>query len=66
MKNMALSVSGIIFLIVAVAHYLRYHFDIAIIIGGNHVIPLDASLYGAIISLILAIWMFLAAVMRHR
>jgi hypothetical protein len=44
MKNMALSVSGIIFLIVVVAHYLRYHFNIAIVIGGNHVIPIDASL----------------------
>ena len=64
MKNMALSVSGIIFLIVAVAHYLRYHFNIAIIIGGNHIIPLDVSFYGAIISLILAIWLFLAAVLR--
>ena len=65
MKNTALYVSGMIFLVVALAHYLRYHFNIAIIIGGNHIIPLDVSLYGSIISLVLAVWMFLAAVMRH-
>lgn len=60
MKTAALTVSGIIYLIMAIAHFYRLNKDLPISIEG-YSIPIHWSLYGGIIALILAIWMFVAA-----
>ena len=60
MKNTALNIAGAFFLLVAVLHAARYFFGILIFVGGTE-IPLMASVVGALISLFLAVWMFLAA-----
>lgn len=60
MKNTALIVAGLIFLCVSGIHFLRYAKGWQIVIH-NLTIPLDWSIYGGIITLALAIWMFVAA-----
>lgn len=60
MKTAALTVSGIIYLIVAIAHFYRLNKDFPITVG-DYSIPVHWSLYGGIVAIILAIWMFLAA-----
>lgn len=60
MKNVALNVSGIIFLLVAIGHGVRYYKHWHVVMDETTV-PLDASLYGGVIALILALWMFIAA-----
>lgn len=59
MKNTALLVASLIFLLVTIMHVLRFHMGIAIMIG-SYSIPLQWSLYAGLFSLILCIWMFLA------
>lgn len=60
MKSIALWVAGVIFLIVCFVHILRYIKMWAITIGAFS-IPLDWSIYGAVITGLLAIWMFMVA-----
>jgi hypothetical protein len=60
MKNTALTVAGIIFSVVAALHFLRFYKAWVIVIG-NNTIPLDWSIYGGAITVILAVWMFIAA-----
>jgi len=64
MKNKALFVAGVIFLIVAIAHLLRYYFKTEMIIG-SYVFPMDMSLVGFVVAGLLAIWMFMARRSRN-
>lgn len=64
MKNKALYTSGIIFLIVSIAQFLRYKLGIMMIMGNNHHIPIGLSLYISIVVLCVAVWMFIAARMK--
>lgn len=59
-KNVALTIAGIIFLLVALLHLLRVVTGFEIVIGGK-TIPLWPSIGGLIVGGLLAIWMFLAA-----
>jgi uncharacterized membrane protein YphA (DoxX/SURF4 family) len=54
-----LAVAGIIFLIVAVVHLIRYFTQFDMVIAGYNV-PLTVSLVAGVILLILSGWMFLA------
>ncbi len=65
MKNLSLCIAGLIFLAIAAAQFLRFHFGIMLIIGNNHHIPLGVSLWGSICAVILALWMFLAASFKN-
>jgi len=56
----ALRVAGSLFLIAAVLHVLRVVFLVRILVG-SHWIPLRVSAVGAVITLVLAVWMFMAA-----
>ena len=56
MKSIALFISGAIFLIVSAAHFYRYYKAIEILVGG-FVIPVQWSLIGGIVTLVLALWM---------
>lgn len=60
MKKSALVVAGIIFLIVAVAHFLRYYQAMPIV-AGDFTVPMDWSFYGGFVAAFLALWMFIAA-----
>lgn len=56
----ALIVSGCIFILVSCVHVLRLIYHWSIIVNGT-AIPGYASIFGIIVSLVLAIWMFSAA-----
>lgn len=60
MKDTALRVSGMIFLLVAILHLVRAMFKIGVVIGGFSV-PAWFSIIGSIVPLLLAIWMFKAS-----
>ena len=55
MKNLALKVSGVIFLVVAVGHLVRFALEWDLIIGPWDV-PMSASLYAGIGIGVLAVW----------
>jgi hypothetical protein len=59
-KRLPLVIAGIIFAIVALVHLLRliYHWNIMI---GGQIIPMSVSTGALIVSIVLAVWMFLAA-----
>ena len=59
-KNMALRVAGVVFLIVAIMHLLRLLLKVQVSVGGVH-LRMYLSLFGFLMSLILAIWMFTAS-----
>ncbi|MFI4937463.1 MAG: hypothetical protein ACHQJ6_03010 [Candidatus Berkiellales bacterium] len=61
MKNVALTVSGLIFLAMAIVHALRYFSKHWVIVVNHFIVPVNWSLYGGIVALVLAIWMFSAA-----
>lgn len=60
MKLAALIVAGIIFLIVSALHFFRYAKKLTIKLG-NFTVPLIWSIYAGIVSLLLTLWMFMAA-----
>ncbi len=57
MKDVALKISGIIFLLIAGLHFLRLVFKIEVM-AGHLVIPLWASMVGFVISTFLSAMMF--------
>ncbi len=57
MKNTALKVAGIIFLLVAIIHLLRLILKLEVIIAG-HVVPMWFSIGWFILTLALSLWMF--------
>lgn len=60
MKNTALIVAGIIFTLVSILQLLRYFKALQLVLG-QHIIPVQWSLYAGIIAALLAIWMFIGA-----
>lgn len=64
MKNISLHIASSIFLLVALAHIVRYFIGLSILVGTHHIIPVEWSLYGAVVSFILALWMFIAAKLK--
>jgi hypothetical protein len=60
MKNIALKVSGVVFLVVAILHLLRAIFNVEVIVG-SFVAPIWLSIIGFIFALALSLWMFKAA-----
>lgn len=63
MKNLALNVAGIIFLLVAMMHLLRLLTRFEVSLRGNEV-PLWANAIALVVTGALAIWMFAAAKQR--
>ena len=61
MKNVALFVAGAIFSVIAIAQFARFKMGLPIVIGHEHSIPVDLSLYAAIAAAVLGLWMFIAA-----
>lgn len=57
MEKMALLVAGIIFLVVAVMHFLRLIFKVEIKVN-KYLVPQWLSLAGFIFALSVSIWMF--------
>ncbi len=60
-KNLALVVGGIIFSLVAILHFFRLMHQWQVVIDGQN-IPMSLSVVGLIITAILALWMFIAAI----
>ena len=56
-KNPALQAAGIVFMLVAVMHILRFVFKVGVVVSG-FTIPLWYSLVGFIIAFLLSLWMF--------
>jgi len=63
MKNFALYFAGLIFTLVSIIHIIRYSLAWTITIQHFH-IPVSWSIYGANITALLAIWMFLSAIKK--
>lgn len=60
MQKAALNVSGIIFLVIAILHVVRWALEIPVTLGEISVPPMVSSV-GAVVTLSLALWMFIAA-----
>ena len=60
MQKIALNVAGIIFIVVAEVHLVRWVMKIPLIVGETPVSP-ETSALGAVIVLLLALWMLFAA-----
>jgi hypothetical protein len=57
MKDIALKVSGVIFFLMAIMHFLRIILSIEVTIAGI-VLPIWGSAFGFVIPLLLSVWMF--------
>ena len=66
MKKFTLYFAAFIFLLVGIAHLIRYALGIAILVGTRHYIPVDWSLYAGIVCIILSIWFFVVGRWRAR
>jgi hypothetical protein len=60
MKNVALKVSGVFFLLVATLHLVRVLWKIPVVVSGI-VMPLYLSMVAAVVAFLLAIWMFVVS-----
>lgn len=60
MKSFSLIIAGLIFTLVTALHILRFYKGWEVVIV-HQTIPVQWSIYGAIISGVLALWMFIAA-----
>jgi hypothetical protein len=58
-KNIALTIAGAVFLIIAIIQLLRFLLNIPVTVSGI-AIPVSLSLFAFGVMLILAIWMFFA------
>jgi hypothetical protein len=56
----ALKAAGTIFLLISLSHLLRIFFKVRVIVA-DHVVPLRMSIFGFLVTLLLALWMFKAA-----
>lgn len=57
MKNFFLGLSGIVFVLVAILHFVRFASQWAVVIG-PYSIPVDASLWAGFVALALALGCF--------
>ena len=60
MQKIALNVAGIIFIVAAEIHLVRWVLKVPVIVGNTSISP-EASALGAVIVLLLALWMLLVA-----
>lgn len=60
MQKIALNTAGIIFLVVAEIHLVRWVMKVPLIVGETSISP-EASAIGAVIVLLLALWMLIVA-----
>lgn len=60
MQITALTVAGLIFLLVSIMHLVRLILRVQIKVGG-FIVPLWFSIFGFVIPLLLSIWMFRSA-----
>jgi hypothetical protein len=60
MQKIALNVAGIIFIVAAEIHLVRWVLKVPVIVGNTPISP-EASALGAMIVLLLALWMLIAA-----
>ncbi len=60
MQKIALNVSGVIFLVVAILHVWRFAMNIPVTFGQTS-ISLTLSVFGALAAFLLALWMFVVA-----
>ena len=60
MKNVALKVAGIFFLLVATLHLVRVFWKIPVVVSGA-AMPLYLSMVAAVAAFLLAIWMLVAS-----
>lgn len=62
-KNIALIIAGVIFLIVSILHLVRLVMKLRVTIRQTEV-PMNMSIVGLIVGLILSAWMFMAALLK--
>lgn len=60
MKDIAVTIAGVVFLAVAVMHLVRLIFKVKVTVG-NFVVPLWYSAVGFAVTLLLALWMLKSA-----
>ena len=60
MQKIALNVAGIIFLVMAEIHLVRWVMKVPLIVGDTSISP-EASAIGAVVVLLLALWMLMVA-----
>ena len=59
-KDLALKAAGVIFILVAIMHLLRFVLKMQVVIA-NVNMRLNASLIASVVALLLAVWMFAAS-----
>ena len=57
LKRTAVNVAGVVFLLVAILHLVRFIFRVDVIVG-NFAVPHWYSLVGAGVAFLLSLWMF--------
>ncbi len=60
MQKIALNTAGVIFLVVAEIHLVRWVMKVPLIVGETSISP-EASAIGAVVVLLLALWMLIVA-----
>jgi hypothetical protein len=60
MQKIALNVAGIVFIVAAEIHLVRWVMKVPLIVGDRSISP-EASAIGAVIVLLLAFWMLIVA-----
>jgi hypothetical protein len=60
MQKIALNVAGIVFIVAAEIHLVRWVLKVPLIVGNTSISP-EASALGAVIVLLLALWMLIVA-----
>jgi H+/Cl- antiporter ClcA len=60
MQKIALNVAGIIFIVAAEIHLVRWVLKVPVIVGDTSISP-ESSAIGAVIVLLLALWMLIVA-----
>ena len=60
MQKTALVTAGIIFILLAISHFIRWLYAIEVLVDGK-TLPVVASIFACVFLALLAIWMFIAA-----
>ena len=63
MKNLSLSLAGVVFLGMSALQFIRYHLGIDVVLGTHH-IPFSGSLVAGVIFGFLGLWMFKVALCK--
>ncbi len=60
MQKIALNVAGIVFIVIAEVHLVRWVLKVPLIVGDKPISP-ETSALGAVVVLLLALWMLIVA-----